>query len=150
MVNMVFASFSNCDHIPTEAFSADHGNVFSSKRSQACVDTNAAPFLFSDPFERNFIEFSKYVLMKGVCFMAWFKTVKWSLGRDFSVVSCAVLRREPLEEVGGIAVKRWQKMRIPSLKDAPWLSFGVFKAANFSRLSDRNVIGTRWTTYSMG
>lgn len=98
-----FVAIFDCDHIPTRAFLQISMGWFLRDPKLALVQT-PHHFFSPDPFERNLENFRE-VPNEGGLFYGLIQDGSDLWNGTFFCGSCAVIRREPLEEVGGIAVE---------------------------------------------
>lgn len=98
-----FIAIFDCDHIPTRSFLQVTMGQFLRDRKLALVQT-PHHFFSPDPFERNLGLF-RQVPNEGELFYGVIQDGNDLWNASFFCGSCAVLRRKPLEEVGGIAVE---------------------------------------------
>lgn len=93
----------DCDHIPTRSFLKTAGGWF--QRDPLCAMLQTPHHFFSpDPFERNLGTFRR-IPNEGALFYGLIQDGNDFWNATFFCGSCAVLRRGPLMEVGGIAVE---------------------------------------------
>jgi cellulose synthase (UDP-forming) len=93
----------DCDHIPTRSFLKSCVGWF--QRDPKCAMLQTPHHFFSpDPFERNLGTFRR-VPNEGSLFYGLIQDGNDLWDATFFCGSCAVLRREPLMEIGGIAVE---------------------------------------------
>lgn len=98
-----FVAIFDCDHIPTRAFFQFTMGAFLKDPKLAMVQT-PHHFFSPDPFERNLSNF-RDVPNEGNLFYGLIQDGNDLWDATFFCGSCAVIRRAPLEEVGGIAVE---------------------------------------------
>ena len=98
-----FVAIFDCDHIPTRAFLQISMGWFLADPKMALVQT-PHHFFSPDPFERNLKNFRE-IPNEGGLFYGLIQDGSDMWNGTFFCGSCAVLRRGPLEEVGGIAVE---------------------------------------------
>ena len=98
-----FVAIFDCDHIPTRAFFQMSMGWFIKDPKLAMIQT-PHHFFSPDPFERNLSNF-RDVPNEGNLFYGLIQDGNDLWDSTFFCGSCAVIRREPLEEVGGIAVE---------------------------------------------
>ncbi|HEX5392047.1 MAG TPA: UDP-forming cellulose synthase catalytic subunit [Rhodocyclaceae bacterium] len=98
-----FIAIFDCDHIPTRSFLQVTMGQFLRDQKLALVQT-PHHFFSPDPFERNLGLF-RQVPNEGELFYGVIQDGNDLWNASFFCGSCAVLRRKPLEEVGGIAVE---------------------------------------------
>ncbi len=98
-----FITIFDCDHIPTRSFLQVNMGGFLRDPKLALVQT-PHHFFSPDPFERNLGLFRR-VPNEGELFYGLIQDGNDLWNAAFFCGSCAVLRRKPLEEVGGIAVE---------------------------------------------
>lgn len=91
----------DCDHIPTRSFLQLTVGWFQRDHKLAMVQT-PHHFYTPDPFERNLGNFKK-IPNEGELFYGVLQKGNDLWNATFFCGSCAVIRRAPLEEVGGIA-----------------------------------------------
>jgi cellulose synthase (UDP-forming) len=98
-----FVAIFDCDHLPVRSFlQATMGWML---RDERCAMIQTPHHFFSpDPFERNLDTFRR-VPNEGALFYGLVQDGNDFWNATFFCGSCAVLRRGPLEEVGGIAVE---------------------------------------------
>jgi cellulose synthase (UDP-forming) len=98
-----FVAIFDCDHIPVRTFLTTTMGWF--LRDPKCAMLQTPHHFFSpDPFERNLGTFQR-VPNEGNLFYGLIQDGNDLWNATFFCGSCAVLRRIPLEEVGGIAVE---------------------------------------------
>ncbi len=98
-----FIAIFDCDHIPVSSFLTTTMGWF--LRDKQCAMLQTPHHFFSpDPFERNLGTFRR-VPNEGNLFYGLIQDGNDLWNAAFFCGSCAVLRRGPLEEVGGIAVE---------------------------------------------
>ena len=93
----------DCDHIPTESFLTSAVGWFQHDPKCAMLQT-PHHFFSPDPFERNLGTFRR-VPNEGALFYGLIQDGNDFWNATFFCGSCAVIRRAPLMEVGGIAVE---------------------------------------------
>ncbi|MGP8306561.1 UDP-forming cellulose synthase catalytic subunit [Vibrio sp. YIC-376] len=98
-----FVAIFDCDHIPTRVFFQLTMGMFLKDPKLALIQT-PHHFFSPDPFERNLSNF-RNVPNEGNLFYGLIQDGNDLWDATFFCGSCAVLRREPLEEIGGIAVE---------------------------------------------
>lgn len=98
-----FIAIFDCDHIPTRSFLQLTLGTLLADRRMALVQT-PHHFFSPDPFERNLNTFRK-VPNEGELFYGLLQDGNDLWNASFFCGSCAVIRREALLEVGGIAVE---------------------------------------------
>lgn len=98
-----FVAIFDCDHIPTRAFFQLTMGMFIKNPELALIQT-PHHFFSPDPFERNLANF-RDVPNEGNLFYGLIQDGNDLWDATFFCGSCAILRREPLEQVGGIAVE---------------------------------------------
>lgn len=98
-----YVAIFDCDHIPTRSFlQMSMGWLV---KDPNCVLVQTPHHFFSpDPFERNFDTFRR-VPNEGNLFYGLVQDGNDLWNATFFCGSCAVIRRAPLEEIGGIAVE---------------------------------------------
>lgn len=98
-----YVAIFDCDHLPTSSFlKSTMGWFFKDKR---CAMLQTPHHFFSpDTFERNLGTFRR-VPNEGALFYGLIQDGNDFWNATFFCGSCAVLRRGPLEEVGGVAVE---------------------------------------------
>jgi len=98
-----FVAIFDCDHIPVRTFLTTTIGWF--LKDQRCAMLQTPHHFFSpDPFERNLGTFRR-VPNEGNLFYGLIQDGNDLWNATFFCGSCAVLRRGPLEEIGGIAVE---------------------------------------------
>ncbi|WP_134040986.1 UDP-forming cellulose synthase catalytic subunit [Paraburkholderia caballeronis] len=98
-----FIAIFDCDHIPVRSFLQTTMGQFIADPKCAVVQT-PHHFFSPDPFERNFDTFHR-VPNEGSLFYGLIQDGNDFWNATFFCGSCAVIRRGPLEEIGGIAVE---------------------------------------------
>lgn len=98
-----YVAIFDCDHIPTRVFLQISMGWFIKDPKLALIQT-PHHFFSPDPFERNLSNFRK-VPNEGGLFYGLIQDGNDLWNSTFFCGSCAILRRAPLEEVGGIAVE---------------------------------------------
>lgn len=98
-----FVTIFDCDHVPTRSFLQMAVGWFLREKDLALVQM--PHYFFSpDPFERNLNTYGK-VPNEGELFYGLLQDGNDQWDATFFCGSCAVLRRKPLLEVGGVAVE---------------------------------------------
>ena len=98
-----FVAIFDCDHVPTRAFFQMTMGWFIKDSKLALIQT-PHHFFSPDPFERNLSNF-RDVPGEGNLFYGLIQDGNDLWDSAFFCGSCAILRRGPLEDVGGIAVE---------------------------------------------
>ncbi len=98
-----FVAIFDCDHIPTRAFLQLAMGGFLNDPKLALVQT-PHHFFSPDPFERNLSNFRK-VPNEGGLFYGLIQNGNDLWNGAFFCGSCAIMRRQALEEIGGVAVE---------------------------------------------
>lgn len=98
-----FVAIFDCDHIPTRSFLQVCMGWFLKDKKCAMLQT-PHHFFSPDPFERNLDTF-KRVPNEGDLFYGLIQDGNDLWNATFFCGSCAIIRRGPLEEVGGIAIE---------------------------------------------
>ena len=98
-----FVSIFDCDHVPTRSFLQMTMGWFLKDKKLAMMQT-PHHFFSPDPFERNLGRFRK-TPNEGTLFYGLLQDGNDMWDATFFCGSCAVIRREPLDEIGGIAVE---------------------------------------------
>jgi cellulose synthase (UDP-forming) len=98
-----YIAIFDCDHIPTRAFLQLTMGLFNDDKKLALIQT-PHHFFSPDPFERNLNNF-RSVPNEGSLFYGLVQDGNDLWDAAFFCGSCAILKREPLLEVGGIAVE---------------------------------------------
>lgn len=98
-----FVAIFDCDHIPTRSFLQTTMGWFLYDKKLALMQT-PHHFFSPDPFERNLNSFRK-IPNEGELFYGLIQPGNDLWNATFFCGSCAVLRRGPLMEVGGIATE---------------------------------------------
>lgn len=98
-----FVAIFDCDHIPTRAFFQLTMGWFEKDKNLAMIQT-PHHFFSPDPFERNLSNF-RDVPNEGNLFYGLIQDGNDLWDATFFCGSCAIIRRGPLLEVGGIAVE---------------------------------------------
>lgn len=98
-----FVAIFDCDHIPTRSFLQLTMGWFLKEKQLAMMQT-PHHFFSPDPFERNLGQFRK-TPNEGALFYGLVQNGNDMWDATFFCGSCAVIRRGPLDEVGGIAVE---------------------------------------------
>ena len=98
-----FVAVFDCDHLPTRSFLKATMGWFLKDARCAMVQT-PHHFFSPDPFERNLDTFRR-VPNEGALFYGLIQDGNDFWNASFFCGSCAVLRRKPLVEVGGVAVE---------------------------------------------
>ena len=98
-----FVAIFDCDHIPTRAFFQLTMGWFLKDKKLGLVQT-PHHFFSPDPFEKNLSNFGD-VPNEGNLFYGLIQDGNDLWNASFFCGSCAILRREALEKVGGIAVE---------------------------------------------
>ncbi|OZI21151.1 UDP-forming cellulose synthase catalytic subunit [Bordetella genomosp. 9] len=98
-----YVAIFDCDHVPTRSFLQLCMGWFLKDRKLAMLQT--PHFFFSaDPFEKN-LKTGRAVPNEGELFYGLVQDGNDLWNASFFCGSCAILRRAPLEEVGGVAVE---------------------------------------------
>ena len=98
-----FVAIFDCDHIPVRTFLTTTMGWF--LRDPSCAMLQTPHHFFSpDPFERNLGTFRR-VPNEGNLFYGLIQDGNDLWNATFFCGSCAVLKRQPLQEIGGIAVE---------------------------------------------
>lgn len=98
-----YIAIFDCDHIPTRSFLQTTMGEFLADPKCAMVQT-PHHFFSPDPFERNFDTFRR-VPNEGSLFYGLIQDGNDLWNAAFFCGSCAVIKRKPLAEIGGIAVE---------------------------------------------
>lgn len=98
-----FVAIFDCDHVPTRSFLQLTMGWFFKEKELAMMQT-PHHFFSPDPFERNLGRFRK-TPNEGTLFYGLVQDGNDMWDATFFCGSCAVIRREPLDEIGGIAVE---------------------------------------------
>ncbi|HGL5371384.1 TPA: UDP-forming cellulose synthase catalytic subunit [Citrobacter farmeri] len=98
-----FVSIFDCDHVPTRSFLQMTMGWFLKDKNLAMMQT-PHHFFSPDPFERNLGRFRK-TPNEGTLFYGLVQDGNDMWDATFFCGSCAVIRRKPLDEIGGIAVE---------------------------------------------
>ncbi|WP_434034248.1 UDP-forming cellulose synthase catalytic subunit [Cupriavidus sp. a3] len=98
-----YVAIFDCDHMPVRSFLQMTMGEFLADPKCAMVQT-PHHFFSPDPFERNFDTFRR-VPNEGSLFYGLIQDGNDFWNATFFCGSCAVIKRAPLEEVGGIAVE---------------------------------------------
>ena len=109
-----FIAIFDCDHIPTRSFLQTTMGEFIADPQCAMVQT-PHHFFSPDPFERNYDTFLR-IPNEGSLFYGLIQDGNDFWNATFFCGSCAVIRRAPLMEVGGIAVETVTEDAHTSLK----------------------------------
>ncbi|MGF6539247.1 UDP-forming cellulose synthase catalytic subunit [Paraburkholderia youngii] len=98
-----YVAIFDCDHVPTRSFLQTTMGTF--LRDARCAMVQTPHHFFSpDPFERNLGTFRR-VPNEGNLFYGLVQSGNDLWNASFFCGSCAILKRDALEEVGGIAVE---------------------------------------------
>ena len=98
-----FVAIFDCDHVPTRSFLQLTMGWFFKEKKLAMMQT-PHHFFSPDPFERNLGRFRK-TPNEGTLFYGLVQDGNDMWDATFFCGSCAVIRREPLDDIGGIAVE---------------------------------------------
>ncbi|PTB17812.1 UDP-forming cellulose synthase catalytic subunit [Trinickia symbiotica] len=98
-----YIAIFDCDHIPTRSFLQMTMGTFLRDPNCAMVQT-PHHFFSPDPFERNLGTFNR-VPNEGKLFYGLVQAGNDLWNASFFCGSCAIIKREPLEAVGGVAVE---------------------------------------------
>ncbi len=98
-----YVAVFDCDHIPTRSFLQVAMGLFLRDEKLAVVQTPHY-FFSADPFERNLDTYGK-VPNEGELFYGLLQDGNDQWDATFFCGSCTVIKRKPLEEVGGVAVE---------------------------------------------
>lgn len=102
-MNSPFVAIFDCDHVPTRSFLQFTVGWFLVEKKLAMLQTPHY-FYSPDPFERNLLQY-KSIPNEGELFYGIIQDGNDFWNATFFCGSCAVLRREALDEVGGIATE---------------------------------------------
>jgi cellulose synthase (UDP-forming) len=102
-INSAYVAIFDCDHVPTRSFLQMTMGWFLRDRKLAMLQT-PHHFYSPDPFERNLGQF-RLIPNEGELFYGIVQDGNDFWNSTFFCGSCAVLRREALDEIGGIAVE---------------------------------------------
>ncbi|RDJ00612.1 UDP-forming cellulose synthase catalytic subunit [Dyella solisilvae] len=109
-----YIAIFDCDHIPTRSFLQTTMGEF--LRDPKCAIVQTPHHFFSpDPFERNYDTFLR-IPNEGSLFYGLIQDGNDFWNGTFFCGSCAVIKRGPLEEIGGIAVETVTEDAHTSLK----------------------------------
>jgi cellulose synthase (UDP-forming) len=98
-----YIAIFDCDHVPTRSFLQMTMGTF--LRDPKCAMVQTPHHFFSpDPFERNLGTFNR-VPNEGKLFYGLVQAGNDLWNASFFCGSCAIIKREPLEAVGGVAVE---------------------------------------------
>jgi cellulose synthase (UDP-forming) len=98
-----YIAIFDCDHVPTRSFLQTTMGTF--LRDPRCAMVQTPHHFFSpDPFERNLGTFGR-VPNEGKLFYGLVQPGNDLWNASFFCGSCAIMKRTPLEEIGGIAVE---------------------------------------------
>jgi cellulose synthase (UDP-forming) len=109
-----YVAIFDCDHIPTRSFLQVSMGGFLKDPKLALVQT-PHHFLSPDPFERNLGTFRE-VPNEGALFYGLVQDGNDLWNASFFCGSCAILKRAPLDEIGGIATETVTEDAHTSLK----------------------------------
>lgn len=112
--NGEFIAIFDCDHIPCRSFLQTTMGWMLSNPKNSLVQT-PHHFFSADPFEKNYDMFRK-VPNEGELFYGLLQDGNDFWNATFFCGSCALIRRKPLEEVGGIAIETVTEDAHTSLK----------------------------------
>ncbi|WP_296651474.1 UDP-forming cellulose synthase catalytic subunit [Paraburkholderia sp.] len=98
-----YIAIFDCDHVPTRSFLQTTMGVFLADPKCAMLQT-PHHFFSPDPFERNFDTFHR-VPNEGSLFYGLIQDGNDFWDAAFFCGSCAIIKRGPLERIGGIAVE---------------------------------------------
>jgi len=102
-LNSPYVAIFDCDHVPTRSFLQMTMGWFLRDRNLAMLQT-PHHFYSPDPFERNLDQF-RVIPNENELFYGIVQDGNDFWNATFFCGSCAVLRREALDEIGGIAVE---------------------------------------------
>ena len=102
-IDSPYVAIFDCDHVPTRSFLQMTMGWFLRDRKLAMLQT-PHHFYSPDPFERNLGQF-RLIPNEGELFYGIVQDGNDFWNSTFFCGSCAVLRREALDEIGGIAVE---------------------------------------------
>jgi cellulose synthase (UDP-forming) len=97
-----FIAFFDCDHMPTRSFLTTCMG-WMMKDDQCAMVQTPQHFFSPDPFERNLDTFRR-IPNEGKLFYGVVQDGNDFWNAAFFCGSCAVVRRKPLEEIGGVAI----------------------------------------------
>ncbi len=109
-----FIAIFHCDHIPCRSFLQTTLGTLLNNPNCALVQT-PHHFFSADPFEKNYDVF-RQVPNEGELFYGLIQDGNDYWNATFFCGSCAVIRRKPLEEIGGVAVETVTEDAHTSLK----------------------------------
>lgn len=109
-----YIAIFDCDHIPTRSFLQTTMGEFLADPQCSMVQT-PHHFFSPDPFERNYDTFLR-IPNEGSLFYGLVQDGNDFWNATFFCGSCAVIKRAPLEEIGGIAVETVTEDAHTSLK----------------------------------
>lgn len=109
-----YVAIFDCDHIPSRDFLKSTIGWFIKDKKLAVLQT-PHHFFSPDPFERNLKNFRK-IPNEGMLFYGLLQDGNDLWNATFFCGSCAVIRRKPLDEIGGIAVETVTEDAHTSLK----------------------------------
>ncbi|XNM69207.1 glycosyltransferase [Escherichia coli] len=113
-----FVSIFDCDHVPTRSFLQMTMGWFLKDKKLAMMQT-PHHFFSPDPFEHNLGRFRK-TPNEGALFYGLVQDGNDMWDATFFCGSCAVIRRKPLDEIGGIAVETVWLNCAHLAASAPW------------------------------
>ncbi|WP_255462483.1 UDP-forming cellulose synthase catalytic subunit [Granulicella sp. WH15] len=102
-MNSPLVAIFDCDHVPTRSFLQVTVGWFLAEKKLAMLQTPHY-FYSPDPFERNLLQY-KSIPNEGELFYGIIQDGNDLWNATFFCGSCAVIRREALNEVGGIATE---------------------------------------------
>ncbi|GGC01187.1 cellulose synthase catalytic subunit [Oxalicibacterium flavum] len=98
-----YVAIFDCDHLPTSSFLHECMGWF--QRDSQCAMLQTPHHFFSpDPFERNLSTFRR-VPNEGALFYGLIQDTNDLWNATYFCGSCAIIKRKPLEQIGGIAVE---------------------------------------------
>ncbi len=139
----------DCDHLPTRSFLKTAVGWF--QRDPKCAMLQTPHHFFSpDPFERNLGTFRR-VPNEGALFYGLIQDGNDFWNATFFCGSCAVIRREPLMEVGGIAVETVTEDAHTALKlHRRGYATAYIDEAQAAGLATESLLGPRRPAHSLG
>lgn len=141
-------SIFDCDHVPTRSFLQMTMGWFLKEKQLAMMQT-PHHFFSPDPFERNLGRFRK-TPNEGTLFYGLVQDGNDMWDATFFCGSCAVIRRKPLDEIGGIAVETVTEDAHFSASAPSWLHLRVYAYSAGSGAGDRKSLGAYRSAYSLG
>ena len=144
-MNSPLVTIFDCDHVPTRSFLQVTVGWFLAEKKLAMLQTPHY-FYSPDPFERNLLQY-KTIPNEGELFYGVIQDGNDLWNATFFCGSCAVIRREALNAVGGIATETVTEDAHTSPAHAEeGLEHGVYQSSAGGRSGDRDALRRTWAS----